>query len=83
MQLALRKRANSIGFSSILLSLVPWIWVRAVTGIESPYNIIGLAGALGLSLILAILAAILGSRWWFLALLGPLCGAMLLFSLRA
>jgi hypothetical protein len=79
---ALQKRANGIGLSSIVFSLMPWIWMRVVTGLESPYDIIGVIGALGLAFILAILAASIGSRWWLLALLGPLWGVMLLLSLR-
>jgi hypothetical protein len=61
MLLALKKKANLIGLGSILLSLVPWMWARIATGVESPYDIIGVVGTLGLALILAILAASLGS----------------------
>jgi hypothetical protein len=78
MLLVLRKRTNWIGLGSLLLSLAPWIWVR----VESPYDIVAIVSALVLASALAILAASLGSRWWFLALLSPVSGAALLLSLR-
>ena len=87
MLLDLHKRANGMGVLSVLLSLAFWTYVMlpAEPGVSpaSPYVVfLVLPGVLAISLISSVAAAILGSRWWSLATLGPLCGAMFLLSLR-
>jgi len=85
MFLNFRSRANQLGIVSILLSLAFWIYAYVPRDpahsrelrIEIPL------GALALAMLTALAAGIRGSRWWFLALAGPILRGMLIMSARA
>jgi hypothetical protein len=84
--LNLRIRANQFGITSILLSLAFWVYVYLPRDAANPHRFdvrveIPLA-ALARALLTALIAAIRGSKWWLLALVGPVFGGMLILSLR-
>ena len=85
MPVNLRSRANQLGIVSVLLSILFWFYVRSGFGpnvfTKSPYvEFVLLPGILVGATIAAIVAAMLGTKWWLVALIGPLAGAMLLMS---
>jgi hypothetical protein len=66
------KAGNKLGFCSIVLAVIPLSFILMPTAFrEMPWaNLTGFLG-LGGSLILALTAGFIGSRWWFFAMLGP------------
>ena len=82
------KTANCVGILSLILTTVFWAYVESNVGpnrfTKSPYVLFAvLPGMLVAAAIAAIAAAFLGSKWWFLALAGPLAGAILMFTASA
>ena len=80
-------RANLLGAVSVFLSLAFWAYADSGIGpnafTQSPYVIfVLLPGTLAIAALIAVVAALLGSKWWFLALIGPVSGALLLYSAR-
>jgi hypothetical protein len=81
-----RRIANAFGIASILLSLGYWVYMYIPT--DWPHegrfevSLVGLVTILCSALVTALIAGLRGSRWWFLAAAGPICGAMFLLSLR-
>jgi hypothetical protein len=61
------KIGNLLGFVSVILSIVPLSFILIPTA-SHPNDLIGLLG-LGGSLVTALVAGCMGSRWWFLSLL--------------
>jgi hypothetical protein len=85
MPLNFRSRANQLGIFSVLLSILFWFYVRSGFGpnafTQSPYVwFVLLPGVLVVAAIAAIVAALRGTKWWLVALIGPLTGAMLLLG---
>ena len=79
------RRGNQVGIASLVLTLLFWVYVYTGVGPDSlrhnPYVIfVVLPGALVLTTLLSITAAIVGSRWWLVVLVSPAVGAMLLLS---
>jgi uncharacterized membrane protein YqgA involved in biofilm formation len=67
------KVGNRLGFTSIFLSVIPLLLIFVPTAFPQN-NLTGylvLFGGVGGSLLLALGAGLIGSRWWFFALLGP------------
>ena len=78
-------RANQLGIFSVLLSVLFWFYVRSGFGpnafTKSLYVwFVLLPGVLIAAAIAAIVAALRGTKWWLVALIGPLAGAMLLLG---
>jgi hypothetical protein len=85
--LGARGTSNLFGLASLLISFMFGVFISSVPSL-SP-NLVSFkipievpATVLFVGLVLGLIAAMRGSRWWFLALLGPLLGAMFLLSLR-
>ena len=79
------RRGNQVGIASLVLTLL--FWVHVYSGVfpdslrHNPYVIfVVLPGTLVLTTLLSITAAIVGSKWWLVVLVGPAFGAMLLLS---
>jgi hypothetical protein len=86
MLLNIRSRANQLGIVSVLLSLAFWVYVYLPRDAVNPHRFdvrveIPLT-ALALALLTALVAAARGSKWWLLALAGPVFGGILFLSLR-
>ena len=75
--------ANWLGFLSIFLTAIPAVFILMPTG-SAQNNLTGyivIWGGGAASLLLSVGAGLLGSRLWFLALLGPaIVMALVLFS---
>jgi hypothetical protein len=72
---------SKFGFLSIILSAVP-LAALLMPGFPEG-EVIGhvVTGAWGASVLFAVVAGVIGSRWWFLSLLGPgIVAALLRFS---
>jgi hypothetical protein len=85
MPVNIHSRANQLGIVSASLSIVFQIYVGSGFGpnafTESPYvEFVLLPGVLVAATITAIVAALRGTKWWLLALIGPLTGAILLLT---
>ena len=67
-----KKVGSKFGFLSIILSAVPLAALLA-PGFPQGNVIVGylVIGAWGASALFAVVAGVIGSRWWFLSLLGP------------
>lgn len=82
----IRSRANQFGITSVLLSLAFWVYVYLPRDASNPHRFDARVemplAALSLALITALVAAKRGSKWWLLALAGPVFGGMLVLSLR-
>jgi len=73
------KQSRAFGIGSVLLSLVFWLpmtyayigmkYTRQLPLIQIPFGVV--FGALILSAVCAILAALRGSRWWLLVAVSP------------
>ncbi len=79
------RRGNRLGVLSVALTLVFWAFVNSHIGpnafTESPYVFYVLCpGVLLVAGLAAIAAAVWGSRWWLLALVGPVWGVLLIFT---
>jgi len=78
--------ANAFGIASVVLSFGYWVYMYIPTDWPHPgryeVSLVGLVAMLCASLATAVIAGLRGSRWWFLAVAGPVCGAMFLLSLR-
>jgi len=70
------KAGNRRGFCSIVLAVIPLSFILMPTAFH-PNDLVGFLG-LGGSLILALSAGFIGSRWWFFAMLGPGLAVVLL-----
>ena len=81
-------KLNRLGILSVGLFLCFWVYVHSSFGpnsfTRSPYVWFVLLPAILLAAaISAVAAALRGSKWWYLALLGPVSGAMLMRSASA
>ena len=80
------KRSNAFGLASILISFSFWVFVYAVPWLPflSKFKIpIGVpATILFAAFLLGLIAVFKGSKWWIVALVLPLYGAVFLLSLR-
>jgi hypothetical protein len=81
------RRGNQLGIVSVILSVAFWVYSSGSSSVSqdaftrSPYVLyVLLPGTLVAAALAAIAAAFWGSKWWLLALLGPLLGTMLLLS---
>ena len=80
---SMRKKAKWFGLVSLILSALPFVYMNKATGGESIYlDATLIVVAVGGSLLAAVAAALIGSKWWLLALLGPVFDTMFLLSLR-
>jgi hypothetical protein len=86
MSLKSRRSANAVGIVSVLLSVgflvymyIPTNWPHAG---RYEVSLVGLVAILCLALVMALIAGLLGSKWWFVAAAGPIYGALFLLSLR-
>jgi hypothetical protein len=85
MPVNLHSRANQLGIVSLSLSVLFRIYFSSGFGsnafTDNHYvEFVLLPGVLVLATITAVVAALRGTKWWLLALLGPLAGAILLLS---
>jgi len=67
------KMGNRLGLTSVFLAVVPLLFIFVPTAFPQD-NLTGylvLFGGVGGSLLMALGAGLIGSRWWFFALLGP------------
>jgi len=66
-----RKAANWLGFISILLSVIPLVYIfhTEMFPEHALTEAVVLIGGVGGSLIAALSAGLMGSRWWFIATL--------------
>ena len=81
----LRRWANRLGMVSIALSVLFWYYVRSNFSSHSLLanvyvEFFTLWASIALAAVTAILAGVAGRKWWFLALLGPAWGVMLMLS---
>jgi cadmium resistance protein CadD (predicted permease) len=63
------KTGNWLGFCSIVLAAIPLSFIL-IPNVVPANDLIGFFG-IGGSLVMAVGAGLIGSRWWFFALLGP------------
>ena len=80
-----RSWSNRLGIASISFCSLFWAYneylFRWSAFARSPYIQFALMpGILVAAALTAIIAAVLGSKWWFLALLGPAAGALLMLG---
>jgi len=85
MSMRLGVRGNQFGLASLLCSLAFWAYISIpVTASRVPASTYITFIVLPLDLVVAFAAAIIaaakGSRWWLLALLAPIVGALGLLS---
>jgi hypothetical protein len=83
MPLNVRSKPNKLGIVSVSLSVLFWFYVDSNFGPSAftrrpCVEFVLLPGVLMGASIAAVIAAALGSKWWLLALIGPLSGAMML-----
>jgi hypothetical protein len=83
-----RSRLNQFGIASVALSALFWFYVRLRFGpnafTQSPHvEFVLWPGILIAAAIAAAVATLRGTKWWLLALLGPLPGAALILSAGA
>ena len=74
--------SSILGLGSLLISLGFYFCVYFDVDVSYPYDLAALIVAFGGASLLALIAAWRGSRWWLLALLGPLVNAMFILSLQ-
>lgn len=84
----LRRWSNRLGISGGLVFIMFWIFVHSSIDFDAVSRGVYIEfaltwGAVSVSAIVAVLAAVGGRKWWLLALLGPIAGAMLLLSAGA
>ncbi len=86
MPLTTRRSSNVFGFGSLVISLLFWAFVYAVPLLPSlgrfKFPVELPATALFVAFLFGLVAAVRGSKWWLVALLLPLYGAVFLLSLR-
>ena len=78
---------KAFGIASVVLSLAFWIYAESGIGpnafTESPYvSYLFLPGLLVIAALLSLAAAIWGTKLWLIAMIGPVAGALLLFTAR-
>jgi hypothetical protein len=66
-----KKLANWLGFLSVLISVVPVVYIFHADRFPNlaQTEVVVIIGGVGGSLLAALSAAAIGSRWWFLATL--------------
>jgi hypothetical protein len=76
------KASNWLGSGSVVLSIVPLIYIShpEILPDASLTEATILIGGVGGSLLMALGAGFLGSRWWLLAILGSVLDAVLIFA---
>jgi ABC-type uncharacterized transport system permease subunit len=77
-----------MGVLSIVITIAFWTYLHSGIGpnafTESPYVIhVALPGLLLVGAAAAIVASFQGSKWWLVALAGPLWGLLFLFAARS
>jgi hypothetical protein len=76
--------ANCLGLASLVLAVEPIVYVFHADAYprHALTEPLALAGAVGGASVLAFAAGIVGSRWWFAALIGPVLDVLvaLLYS---
>lgn len=82
--MALRRKtaANWLGLVSILLAIVPVVYVLQADSFPK-YALtesLVLIGGIGGSLLAALIAGVVGSRWWLTALLGGVLDVVLAYG---
>ena len=86
MFLNLRDKSNWFGLASGALQLAFWLYmfqpISPAHALDHLLNLDLVLGLLGASCLAALIAAILGSRQWLLALVGPAFGVIFLVCLR-
>ena len=75
-------RTNWVGLVSLILTTVFWGFRYIPPAWPYQVLVLGVLVTIGGSVLTALIAGIGGSRWWLLALLGPLVNGMFLLSLR-
>jgi hypothetical protein len=72
------KAANWMGSLSLLLSVIPVIYINHADAFPNSANteFVVLFVFVGGSLLLALSAGLIGSRWWFVAILGAVIDAV-------
>jgi hypothetical protein len=81
MKEAVHFQANWFGITSIIFSLAFWIYAHApLPHQHSVYIDAALVGIMSCAIPTALIAAWRGSKWWLLALLGPLLGWVLILT---
>jgi hypothetical protein len=85
MFLNLGDKSNWFGLAGVAFLLAFWLYVfHPRAGPEDYYLPMEvLLALLGLSSLMLVLAALLGSRWWLGLLVGPLLGGLFLLCLRS
>jgi hypothetical protein len=83
-----RSRLDQFRIASVALSALFWFYVRLGFGpnvfTQSPHvEFVLWPGILIAAAIVAVVATLKGTKWWLLALLGPLSGAVLILSAGA
>ena len=83
-QLNFLGKPNKIGIVSVSLSVLFWVYADSSFG---PNTLMGgvyvefvLLFALPIGATIAAIIAVVGSKWWLLALIGPLSAVMLMLS---
>ena len=73
--------ANLCGVASVAIMCAFWVCMRYVPAPHNVYLIfIGIPLIVLLALVLAIVAAVRGSRWWLLSIILPLSGILAILS---
>jgi hypothetical protein len=78
-------RGNRLGLFSVVLSTCFWFYEHSTFGpnafTRNPYvTFVLLPAMLIMAAAAAVAAGVRGSRWWLLALMGPLAGALLMLT---
>ena len=78
-------KGTRLGLASVVLSACFWFYVHSTFGpnafTRSPYvTFVLLPAILVAATAAAIAAALRGSKWWLLALIGPLVGTLLMLT---
>lgn len=75
----LRKKANWFGMCSVALSITFWV---NMSFLSLDLSLEQLVTILTAALVSAVVAGLIGSRLWFVAVVGPLWEGMFLLSVR-
>lgn len=80
-----QSRGSRLGLVSVVLSACFWLYTHSTFGpnafTRSPYvTFVLLPAILVAATAAAIAAALRGSKWWLLALIGPLVGTLLMLT---
>ena len=77
-----KKAANWLGVLSVLLSVIPLLYIfhTEMFPNDALTETVVLIGGVGGSLLMALSAGVIGTRWWFIATLGAAMDVAFLLS---